>query len=319
MIFWLLSGCFTLDFAAHNNIHCSNISTETCQDRGYWDRICLSCEQPYDWDRSYDWMDGTLSEGQVLRTIDPDAVVSYSIDTFDGDGTLDAYAIPGFGQNARTTIIYNHGNYGGIEHYLPRLQLLHQGGYTIFVWDYRGYGKSMPARTPTTDEWVEDVIVIRDAVDEIAPNPERVVIYSNSLGAVPAIDMALADPGCALVLEAPLTSLESLTVTDAGIALPDSFLSSGAYNNIERIKDYSGPLFAMIGDEDQRFAVEDVETLVNNADSEVKDLWVLEGVEHGITGGGVPEDGLTEYLNRMQSFLNNRTDCFTAQPGDEEG
>ena len=47
---------------------------------------------------------------------------------------------------AETTIVYNHGRYASIDHYMPRIQMLHELGVNVYVWDYQGYGKSLPRR-----------------------------------------------------------------------------------------------------------------------------------------------------------------------------
>ena len=92
---------------------------------------------------NYPWMED-LGGGSNRSGHSPEAVLQTSIPTTDGIGTLDAYFIESHGENPAlkdTTIIYNHGNFAGIEHYIPRLQFLYDAGYNIFVWDYRGYGK----------------------------------------------------------------------------------------------------------------------------------------------------------------------------------
>ncbi|MEL6345306.1 MAG: alpha/beta fold hydrolase [Myxococcota bacterium] len=312
ILMWtVLVGCAGLDSFIFNPVHCSTVSQETCEDRGTWDQVCTTCEDAYPWDRSHPWMADTLDDGESVRPIDPATVTQLTIDTADGQGTLDGYLIPGFGENADVTMLYNHGNYAGIEHYLPRLRFLHEAGYTIIVWDYRGYGKSQPDTVPTVEQFEADAQTVRDRAAEDAPDPDRIILYANSLGAIPAVNMGRERPGCAMILEAPLTSLEGVTRSEAGVPIPDSFLSEGRFNNVDRIMGYDGPLFAMIGSADQRFSPDDVEEMVDNAgaDPANKELWILDGVQHGITGGGVPEAGLSVYLERIAAFLDEKTDC----------
>jgi pimeloyl-ACP methyl ester carboxylesterase len=225
--------------------------------------------------------------------------------TLDGAGELDLYFVPGHGDNAQITVIYNHGNYAGLEHYMPRVRFLHEGGYSVLFWDYRGYGKSEPAAAPTAQQWLQDAHQVRNAAEDYAPDPTRIAIYANSVGGIPSVEMALYAPGCALVLEAPFTGISAITRDNAGIDFPATYLTYGDFENTEKIADYAGPLFTMIGTEDNKFSVEEVTLLHDNAGTPAadKELWVLDGVGHGISGGGIPEAGLADYLGRIDVFL----------------
>lgn len=301
------TGCLDLDGFVYNPVHCSNVGTETCEDKGAWDRICVPCEEPYDWGLDYPWFDGQLEPGQTVRPISSADVVHESVATDDGEGTLDLYFIPSHGADAEwatVTVIYNHGNYAGIEHYIPRIRILHELGVNVVVWDYRGYGKSLPDTPAPSEIFLADARQIREHAESYAPDPDRIVVYANSLGAIPSIEMALHQAPCALFLEAPFTSLQQISAANAGVALPEGFLSQARYDNTDKIRDYQAPLLIMHGTRDNKFSVDDVREMFDNAGSTEKELWLLPGVKHGIANIGVPEAGLTEYFDRMRGFLD---------------
>ena len=131
----LLCGCATLDSFVHGGIPCSTVSEDTCNEtKNVWDNVCVPCDEPYDWTKTYPWMDGTLTDGETIRS--PGTANQFTIETTDGLGSLDAYFIPAHGENrqyANTTIVYNHGNYAGIEHYQPRVHMLHELGFNVLV------------------------------------------------------------------------------------------------------------------------------------------------------------------------------------------
>jgi pimeloyl-ACP methyl ester carboxylesterase len=305
-----------LDFLIHNGRHCSIVEEETCADGDYWDLICTSCEDEYDWNREFEWMESTVSNGETIRGIDPTTITSLDFETEDGAGTLDAYFIPAHGENealAQTTILYNHGNFAGIEHYLPRIQMLHEWGVNILVYDYRGYGKSTPDGHPSPDQFLADARLALSTLRESAPDPQKLIIYANSLGAIPAVEQAISaeEPPCALFMEAAWTSMRQNAQAFATTNLPGGFLSQGKFENDEKIKRYDGPVFYMHGSVDIKFTIEHVEENHNNAPGP-KDLWILEGINHGISNGGVPEAGITEYYDKMFSFLNEKaSSCLT--------
>jgi len=310
-------GCLDLDGYAHSGRHCSIVDESLCEDEeDVWDRVCKKCDEPYDFAAEYPWMPSTVTSTDAVRPIPKASIQRFQIATADKKGSLDTYFITSHGEEAKltnTTILYSHGNSTGIEHYIPRLQFLYEGGYNLLVWDYRGYGKSEPSTAPTPTEWNEDARLIRDwvATSTVIPNADKVISYGNSLGGIPAVEMSIHKTPCALIMEAAFTSISAIARTNATIELPETFLSQGHYNNVGKIKDYTGPLFAMIGSEDIKFPVEDIQEMVNNAPNPKKELWVLEGVNHGISNGGVPEAGLQDYLDRMLGFLEkNAPECL---------
>ena len=301
------TGCVNLDFAVHNARHCSVVGPETCDGPAdSWNLLCVPCEEAYDWEKGYPWQEGTLTAGETVRPIPNDSVTRLTVETEDGLGSLDAYWIPSHGGDdaaAAVTLVYSHGNYANLEHYAPRVRFLYEGGYNLLVWDYRGYGKSQPASTPTAVQWEADALQIRALAETLAPDPSKIVIYGYSLGAIPSVDMAVADPGMALLLESPFTSLHQIAEANAGLSFPGTTLSTGHYENVREIEAYDGPVLIMGGSEDQLFEVKDWEALYDAAPGDPRELWIVDGVGHGIGGGGVPEGGLDAYLSRIAAFL----------------
>jgi hypothetical protein len=155
------TGCLVLDGFVHNPVPCSSVSTETCEDKADtpFDQVCVPCNEEYSWIRGYEWLDGTLDEGTPSVRAVATEVQRSTLSSDDGEAQLDVYFIPSHGEVAElasVTVLYNHGNYAGIEHYQPRLRFLHEAGYNVMAWDYRGYGKSMPETAPSPEQFVAD-------------------------------------------------------------------------------------------------------------------------------------------------------------------
>lgn len=297
----LLLGCMNVDSFVHNPVHCSTVGADTCPSAWHpLDDVCVPCDEEYDWGFDHPWLDGTFEEGAEPRDIDASTVLRDTIRTEDDLADLDLYFVPAW-TGSTTTVLYNHGNYAGIEHYLPRVRFLHEAGYNVLVWDYRGYGKSTQG-APTAEQFLADARQIRAISDGYVPDPDRVVIYANSLGGIPAVEMAVDDPGCALMLEASFTSTELIAQSNTTLSLGEQFLSEGRFDNVEKIRGYDGPVFGMVGGEDEKFPPEDFRQLIEAAPGPTE-LWILDGVKHGMSNGGVPEAGLAEYFERMDAFL----------------
>ena len=60
------------------------------------------------------------------------------------DGTrLHGWFLPGkTSQKPKGTVVFSHGNAGSIGHHLAFITWLADAGYNVFMYDYRGFGKS---------------------------------------------------------------------------------------------------------------------------------------------------------------------------------
>jgi len=299
----LTVGCVNLDGFVHNPVHCSTVGESTCEAKDdVWDQVCLPCETPYNFSDTYEFTDDWYA-----RDIPSGSVTNHKLKTADDEGEIDLYWIASHGENtslAQTTLLYHHGNYAGIEHYMPNVRYFYEAGYNVVVWDYRGYGKSLPESTPNANQWFADVELVYDFVRATAIDKNKIALLGQSLGAIPSTHAALYQKPCALIMETPFTSLGTIGRDNSGLAMPDAFLSSGQYNNSEKIKEYDGPLFVMHGTEDYKISYEAAVELYNNAPG-VKDMWTIVGVGHIISRPNRDKAvGTARYLGRIQEFLN---------------
>lgn len=314
MIALLLSGCVVLDGFVHNNIHCSTVSTDTCEETQWdpeWDGICLSCDEPYDWARDYAWIGDTVAAGETVRPVEVGQVTPVTLSTDDGLGELDLYWFYSHGENptlSDLTVIYSHGNYASLEHYAPRVRFLVEAGFNVVAWDYRGYGKSMPETAPSTEQFMADARQVRDYVTDQGVLDHQVVVYAYSLGGIPSTEMVLDRTACALIWETGFTGIGPMTTANTGTTYGGSMLATGGLENTERLKGYTGPLFVMIGTEDHVFSVDDEHQIYENATGP-KEFWEVQGAHHGIADVGIPEHvGLNTYFGRLENFLVDSAD-----------
>ena len=301
------TGCLDLDSFIHNPVHCSRVGSDTCEDSGDppMDQICVPCDEEYDWIRDYEWLDGTLDEQTpAVRPVET-LVERSELTSEDGEATLDLYFLPSHGEVAElaaVTGLYNHGNYAGIEHYQPRLRFLHEAGYNVLAWDYRGYGKSLPDSAPNPEQFIADSHAFRTHADTLVPNTDKVIVYANSLGGIPAVEMAVTTPPCALMLEAPFTSMSRISRSSSGTSFPEGFFSQNLFDNVSKLEGYESPVLIMVGEDDNKFPIEDMQAMYDAA-SGPKELWIVPGAKHGIANVGVPEAGLSPYFEKMSAFL----------------
>ena len=142
-------------------------------------------------------------------------------------------------------LVFN-GNAGDRSMRAPLAAALNRMGYSVLLFDYRGYGGN--SGRPTEDGLAADA---RAAEAWLAAQPgvERVAYFGESLGAAVAVGLAVQRPPAALVLRSPFTSLP-----DVGAVhypwLPVRRLLLDRYPSIERIASVSAPLLVIAGDRD---------------------------------------------------------------------
>ena len=84
-------------------------------------------------------------------------------------------------------ILFCHGNAGNISHRLFNVELLLKHGLQVFIFDYRGYGKS--SGRPSEKGLYKDGLAAYDyLINERHILPEQIIMFGRSLGAAVAIE-----------------------------------------------------------------------------------------------------------------------------------
>jgi fermentation-respiration switch protein FrsA (DUF1100 family) len=161
---------------------------------------------------------------------------------------LHGWLVPPLEPRAGATILVFNGNAGhrGFRGHLAAA--LHERGYGVLLFDYRGYGGNPGA--PTEAGLAADA---RAARDFILTRPDaaatRLVYFGESLGTGVAAGLAAEQQPAALVLRSPFTSM-----TDVGAWhypwLPVRWLLRDRFDTASRIAGLGCPLLVIAGDQD---------------------------------------------------------------------
>ncbi len=112
--------------------------------------------------------------------------------------SVHGWFLPNSNSDGRTVVLC-HGDAANISFYHPYYTFLHAAGFHVFVFDYRGYGKSrgkVSIRAIFSDtERVLEHILARPDVDR-----DKVVLFGTSLGAIVALRSAAFHPELAGVV-----------------------------------------------------------------------------------------------------------------------
>jgi fermentation-respiration switch protein FrsA (DUF1100 family) len=206
---------------------------------------------------------------------------------------LHGWLVPGPGP---ATILWCHGNAGNISHRLENLRLLvDQLGVGVAIFDYRGYGRS--EGTPTEAGLVSDALGARAALLREGVPAGAIVYFGRSLGAAVALDLALAHPPPALVLESPFLSIQAM----ANRTLPGAgYLFRTRWDSLSKIPRVRSPVLILHGDADTIVPIGHGRELFAAA-PEPKVFFTIPGRDHNDTFLAGPD-----YWDAWRRFLGSR-------------
>ena len=190
------------------------------------------------------------------RTAPPDGAENIWFSAKDGT-RLHGWYFQGTDPTA-TTIIYFHGNGGNISNVGWLGQALERRGFSVLLFDYRGYGLSGGAAEDETDLYLDGEAAFDFIVNEKRVVPERIVLYGQSLGTAIATDTASRKRAGALILESGFSSASSL----AGTALPWlprflHVLGRNRFESAQKLKRIGIPVLISHGDPDPVIPIEE--------------------------------------------------------------
>ncbi|MEI7997883.1 MAG: alpha/beta hydrolase [Candidatus Omnitrophota bacterium] len=147
-----------------------------------------------------------------------------------------------------STIIFAHGNAGTMSDRVMRIKFLHDLGFNVLIFDYRGYGRSQGE--PTEKGIYLDAQAAYDYLQtRMDINHERIIAYGASLGGVVMIDLATQKRFAALVVESSFTSAADMALRYYPL-LP-SFMLSIKLDSLSKINKITIPKLFLHSAEDQ--------------------------------------------------------------------
>jgi len=210
---------------------------------------------------------------------------------------LHGWFVPG--GDGQPVILFFHGNAGNISHRIENIWFFHLLGFGVFIFDYRGYGKS--EGSPSEEGLARDARAAREWLGKRGFVPERTVYFGRSLGAAVALQLALEVTPLALVLESPFTSIRELGKRHYPLMhAVFGWLLSDRYANIDKISNYRGPLLIFQGGRDS-IVPETMARRLFAAANEPKRFHLIPGADHNNTY----EVGGEEYWQLWYDFIND--------------
>ncbi|MCB9883089.1 MAG: alpha/beta hydrolase [Planctomycetes bacterium] len=215
-----------------------------------------------------------------------------AIPTADGE-TLRAWFWPG---EREATIVVFHGNAGHRGHRLPWITRLRDLGYTVLIFDYRGYGGS--TGSPSEEGLYADGEAVLSWLKEHGIG--EVIYLGQSLGSGVAVEMASRHAPRGLIVQGAFTSLVDVSATHYPF-LPAHWLLSDRYENVDKIGSLDCPILILHAEHDEVVPPELGEELARHARN--AHFVTIEGATHNT----MAEVGGTHYEDVVRAFLDEVT------------
>lgn len=203
------------------------------------------------------------------------------------------------GENARPRILYFHGNGGNLSIWAPIVSAIAAHGYSLLVFDYRGYGLS--TGQPTEQGLYRDVEAAVERFWHDGSVGVPVVYWGRSLGVSMASYAATIRKPNGLILEAGFSDARSL-LRDSPVMGLLARLSSYRFGAAEFLKQLPQPVPALLlhGDDDHVVPIHHGRALYDTI-REPKRFVAIRGGDHN---DETPSDPAT-YWRAVAEFIES--------------
>jgi len=160
---------------------------------------------------------------------------------------LHGWLVPSAGK--KPTVLFCHGNAGNISHRIEVLELFHEIGLQVFIFDYRGYGKS-GGRPSESGTYRDAQAAYQYLISKGLGDSRTIIAYGESLGGAVAVDLARKVPLGALIVEGTFTSAPDMAKTVFPF-LPVRLFMKTQYDSLSKIGAISVPTLVIHSKDDE--------------------------------------------------------------------
>ncbi|MCP4634482.1 MAG: alpha/beta hydrolase, partial [candidate division Zixibacteria bacterium] len=185
---------------------------------------------------------------------------------------------------------------GNISHRIESVKIFHDLDLNVFIFDYRGYGKS-GGKISENGTYLDSEAAMNYLVNEKQTDPTNIVIFGRSLGGSIASWLAKEHTPCALILESSFTSVAD-AAGDVYPFLPVKLISRFDYNTQENVRIVKCPILIVHSRQDELIKFKHGQKLFETSGEPKMFLELTGSHNDGFILSG------KRYVNGLKTFLN---------------
>ncbi len=195
-------------------------------------------------------------------------------------------------------LIYFHGNTNHLGRYWHWIELYWQWDtHDIFIFDYRGYGKSEGSSTYDIIE-EDGLAAVGYVSDHTGTAPEDIPMIALSLGASVLVHTNDEIGAQSIIIHDMFLSTTASGNDGTGLDLPNGWLFASDFDNGTAVQDIQSPIFVIHGEADDYVQSKYATEVYDNA-PDPKELWIPPGINHARIVDDIPD----EYSDRAVEWL----------------
>ncbi len=198
-------------------------------------------------------------------------------------------------------LLFFHGN---SDNYWQNVEFYWQSGFEVFVFDYRGYGRS--AGSPDHDGVIADGAAAIDFVEDYTGLSSTEMVFTGlSLGGFVSIHNVDKRPPRAFITEDMFASAQTLLDQGTLLDMPSGWYFVSPFDNLAAAREIPAevPYLVVHGEVDDYIQPENARLVYEAAASTTKELYMVPGMDHAET----VEKGADAYRPWLECWA--RQDC----------
>jgi uncharacterized protein len=199
-------------------------------------------------------------------------------------------------------LLYLHGNGGNLSDNAAQAARLNRLGLSVFIIDYRGYGRSAGKFPSETTVYEDAESAWKYLTEQKHFSPHDIIIYGHSLGGAVAIDLAAKHPdAAALIAESSFTSIRAMSMLDKHyLVFPIFLILNQRFDSIDKVGRLRMPVLFIHGSADEVVPTWMGQALYQAA-PQPKHLLIVPGGHHMDSA----EIGGKQYLDEVRDFVQS--------------
>ncbi|NCO84337.1 MAG: alpha/beta hydrolase [Nitrospirae bacterium CG_4_10_14_3_um_filter_44_29] len=211
---------------------------------------------------------------------------------------LSAWYVPA--KDERGVVLFCHGNAGNISHRLDSIRIFHDLGLSVFIFDYRGYGRSEGSATEK-GTYLDAESAWEYLVNVKGARPEKIILFGRSLGSAVAAELALKHKAAGIIIESGFKTIPALGAKFFPY-LPLRLISRFQYSTIDKVGMIKMPKLFIHSPQDEMIPYEHGAALFKNATEPKEFLQITGGHNEGfLTSGKIYTEGLGRFIAKAIS------------------